>query len=107
MTDETADWSTMAIGGKPGTKKPKKRKVSKNTKAQKRTGREKKGDKLPIDQAARSEYATRKKEAGAHGATLGHDKDGYFIYTHRARSKSYASPAKIPLAKIRFVGSTG
>ena len=39
--------------------------------------------------------------------SLGKDKDGYFVYTHRARSPSYPSPDKIPLAKIKFISSTG
>lgn len=35
------------------------------------------------------------------------DKNGYFAYTHRARTKSYDSPNKIPLNKIKFIESTG
>ena len=35
------------------------------------------------------------------------DKDGYFCYTHRARSKSYDSIDKIPKSKVEFIGSTG
>jgi len=97
-TTEQAEW--------PGAPKARKGKVSKKTAAQKRTGHKKKGDRLPIDATARREYAARKREAGAHGASLGRDKDGYFVYTHRARSKSYPSAAKIPLDRIRFVSST-
>jgi hypothetical protein len=39
--------------------------------------------------------------------SLGKDKKGYFVYTHRARSDSYASPHDIPKSKIEFIGSTG
>lgn len=39
--------------------------------------------------------------------SLGHDKDGYFVYTHRCRSKSYETPEKIPKSKIKFIASTG
>ena len=39
--------------------------------------------------------------------SLGKDKNGYFVYTHRARSKSYESPEKIPDSKIKFIKSTG
>lgn len=41
------------------------------------------------------------------GVSLGKDKDGYFVYTHRARCKSYSSPEKIPKSKIKFIESTG
>lgn len=41
------------------------------------------------------------------GVSLGQDKNGYFVYTHRARSKSYEMPGKIPLKKIQFIRSTG
>ena len=35
------------------------------------------------------------------------DKDGYYCYTHRARSKSYGTISKIPKSKVEFIGSTG
>lgn len=38
---------------------------------------------------------------------LGKDKDGFYVYTHRCRSKSYPTPHDIPKGKIEFVGSTG
>jgi hypothetical protein len=41
------------------------------------------------------------------GFDMGVDKDGYFIHTHRARSKSYKSPDKIPARDIKFIDSTG
>jgi len=41
------------------------------------------------------------------GFSLGIDKNGFFIYTHRARSKSYETAAKIPIKDIRFIDSTG
>ena len=41
------------------------------------------------------------------GFSCGKDKDGYFIYTHRARSKSYSSLDKIPQKDIDFIDSTG
>lgn len=41
------------------------------------------------------------------GVDLGADKDGFFVFTHRARSKSYDSPEKIPNGKIKFIESTG
>lgn len=34
------------------------------------------------------------------------DDDGYYCYTHRARSKSYPSIAKIPKSKFEFIEST-
>ena len=41
------------------------------------------------------------------GFSMGVDKKGYYIHTHRARSKSYENPAKIPTKDIKFVDSTG
>ncbi len=51
----------------------------------------------------KSEWNTPKWD----GVSLGRDKDGYFCYTHRARSKSYESPQQIPIKKVEFVESTG
>ncbi len=41
------------------------------------------------------------------GCSMGADKDGFFVYTHRARSKSYANPLKITKKWIDFIESTG
>lgn len=42
------------------------------------------------------------------GMGLAQDKEGkFFVHTHRARSKSYGDPAKIPQKDIRFIRSTG
>ena len=41
------------------------------------------------------------------GVDMGADKNGFFVCTHRARSKSYDSPEKIPDSKIAFIKSTG
>lgn len=42
-----------------------------------------------------------------YGISFGKDKNGYFAYTHRARSGSYDSVDKIPISKLKFIGSTG
>jgi len=41
------------------------------------------------------------------GVSLGADKDGFFVYTHRAASERYASPEAIPEKDIKFIESTG
>jgi len=41
------------------------------------------------------------------GFDMGIDKNGYFIHTHRARSKSHESPDKISVREIKFIDSTG
>lgn len=41
------------------------------------------------------------------GVSLGKDKQGYFVYTHRARCSSYETPEDIPTDKIKFIDSTG
>jgi hypothetical protein len=38
---------------------------------------------------------------------MGADKDGFFVYTHRARCKSFSSPLKITKKCIDFIESTG
>lgn len=47
------------------------------------------------------------KTPKARAVTLAKDKDGYFCYTHRARSKSYKTIASIPKSVIEFIESTG
>lgn len=41
------------------------------------------------------------------GVGLGADKNGFFVYTHRSRSRSYSEPDKIPDKKISSIKSTG
>jgi len=41
------------------------------------------------------------------GVSLGKDKNGYFVYTHRARSKSHEKPEGIPIKDIKFIETTG
>jgi len=41
------------------------------------------------------------------GVSLGADKKGFFCFTHRASSKRYESPEKIPIKDIEFIESTG
>jgi len=41
------------------------------------------------------------------GTSVGRDKNGYFVCTHRARSKSYPDVHKIPKSVIAWIESTG
>lgn len=41
------------------------------------------------------------------GFSMGVDKDGYYIHTHRARSKSRTNPSGFTKTEIKFVDSTG
>lgn len=41
------------------------------------------------------------------GISLGKDKKGFFVYTHRWRSKSYNKPESIPIKDIKFCETTG
>lgn len=43
----------------------------------------------------------------ARGVSFGANKDGFFVYTHRARSKSHKDPMKITKKEIEFISSTG
>lgn len=47
------------------------------------------------------------KDKSFDGVSLGADKNGFFVYTHRARSKSYSEPAKIANSSIKFIETTG
>ncbi len=69
-----------------------------------------------IKRIIKSEYGTRYSKKGVvtnlkgspgKGCSLGADKDGWFVFTHRARSKSKPSIDKIPKKDIKFIESTG
>ena len=47
------------------------------------------------------------KTPKADGVSMGADKNGFFVYTHRARSDSHEWPEKIPIKEINFIESTG
>jgi len=47
-----------------------------------------------------------KKRFGDIQCSIKKDKDGYYAYTHRARSKSYPSLLKLPKSKVLFISST-
>lgn len=49
----------------------------------------------------------RDKTPKSNGVSLGADKNGFYCYTHRAASKRYESPEKIPVSAIEFIESTG
>lgn len=49
----------------------------------------------------------KKKSKKTSGVSMGADKNGFFVYTHRARSKSYNKPDSIPVKDIDFIESTG
>lgn len=55
--------------------------------------------------AERGQLAARTPKA--EGVSLKRDKDGLFVHTHRARSKSYATVKEIPVSVIAFIESTG
>ena len=47
------------------------------------------------------------KSKKAKGVSMGADKNGFFVYTHRARSKSKKTPNGITAKEINFIESTG
>lgn len=52
--------------------------------------------------------ATYPKQSGRYaGCSVGRDKQGYFVFTHRARSPSYDTPQQIPDSRIKWIESTG
>ena len=48
-----------------------------------------------------------KEKSLPNGFDMGIDKNGYFIHTHRARSKSHEKPNGITEKEIKFIDSTG
>lgn len=48
-----------------------------------------------------------RKSGRYRGTSIGRMKSGYFVCTHRARSKTYLTPRKIPLKTIAWIKSTG
>jgi len=61
--------------------------------------------KEPVSGKEREEFY--QKHGRNPGCSLARDKDGYFVYTHRARSKSYPRPSAIPADRVKFIESTG
>ena len=41
------------------------------------------------------------------GVSIGKDKDGVYVYTHRSRSKSYPKQSSIPDSVIKTIERTG
>lgn len=60
----------------------------------------------PHEKLTADEYAEIKRVFGEIHCSIGKDKDGYFAYTHRARSKSYPTIAEIPKSKLEFIETT-
>jgi hypothetical protein len=54
------------------------------------------------------ELKAKIKEKGyPDGYSMGVDKDGWFVHTHRARCKSYPTPGEITAKELKFIDSTG
>ena len=53
-----------------------------------------------------SERTEIRKRFGSTACSFAKDKDGYYCYTHRCRSKSYKTIADIPDKDVKFVSST-
>ena len=60
-------------------------------------------ERIPLTQ---EEYDEFNELFGEQECSLGKDKKGYYVYTHRAATKSYKSISKIPSKKVRWVSST-
>lgn len=52
------------------------------------------------------ERKVAKERFGNIGCCIAVDKDGYYAYTHRARSSSYSSLEKLPKKVVKFINST-
>ena len=49
----------------------------------------------------------RDKSTKIDGVSMGADKNGFYVYTHRARCKSHSTPEGISKTEIDFIESTG
>ena len=54
-----------------------------------------------------NEFTTPRTSGRYRGTSIGKDKNGFFVKTHRARSKSYNSLKEIPDNDIKWIKSTG
>ncbi|MDD4985927.1 MAG: hypothetical protein PHQ43_09070 [Dehalococcoidales bacterium] len=61
----------------------------------------------PIAKLEVGEMTWCKHSGRYRGVSIGRDKDGYYVCTHRARSRSYRSPLSIPLKELAWIKSTG
>lgn len=51
---------------------------------------------------------THPRQSGKfNGVSIGRDEDGWYVFTHRARSESKKSVDKIPKKDIKWIESTG
>lgn len=62
-------------------------------------------DKIPLTPEERKQV--KSKFGDDLECSFAKDKDGYYCYTHRARSESYSSINEIPQSQVDFIGSTG
>ena len=60
-----------------------------------------------INELDLNEITTPRHSGKYRGTSVGRDKSGFFVATHRVRSSSYLVAGKIPEYKIKFVRSTG
>jgi hypothetical protein len=52
--------------------------------------------------------ATTPRQSGKYkGCSIGRDRNGLFVFTHRARSDSYPTLKAIPLKTVKWISSTG
>ena len=64
--------------------------------------------KLSITPEERAAFNARLQEAGVPGGCgLVKTEAGFSAHTHRARSEWVSHPSKFPLAKLKFIESTG
>ena len=61
----------------------------------------------PIGELEVGDISRPRRSGRYRGVSIGRDKKGYYVLTHRARGNSYESVRKIPLAEIARIKSTG
>ena len=61
----------------------------------------------PISELELNEGTFPSPSGRYNGVSVGRDQDGFFVFTHRARSDSYDQPSNIPDSVIEYIESTG
>lgn len=62
---------------------------------------------MPSKKSIVVNVSKERKQGKFKGVTVKKDKDGFFVTTHRARSKSFPTVNQIPKKTITFIESTG
>lgn len=105
MATKKASPVKKAVPKKPVS--PAKKKVEPKKPAPKKSTKAKPKEKSEVKHGIQRVKDFPTKNGVRYGCSIGQDKNGFFAYTHRARSKSYENQLDIPVKDLKFIESTG